>query len=715
MADGESDEEAGNGPALPSPPDSPPPPEPAEADGAARQPAEPRQPSPAVTDAEDDEVTVGDLRIDPRAIAEMLGIRFDETTTHGPAQFGSHNTMKNYFGEQPLDLIIDPLPALRCYAPADADKRLHDLLSQRATGCLTGLRNSGRFTTVRAALEVRHDPRRVYEIKLPTDVDPEELTRDPERLPEDSGFVLRLAGNGHIGAMRKLEGTFHRRRSSLLLIRDEGTWRWEHQGGEVRHERPDLFAVFQEHLTNLLAETGQAIPALYLSDEVGGELKAVNGPKESVAFAHAFAEKRPSTEREVRDILDRSHGKRRERAAAILLPDRNTTSRVRRAGQHERAFRLCYAVFERRPLHYVFEAADRLLHEIDSAALRPDWGSMALLHPVRDLLGERLSEEWDEGQKPGSVVRGASRTAVLRDAGLRRAIIDVAWHEFDGTRAALLKWLDRLADDDDEVMRRAAADTAGILVLHDFDRLHAGLVDRWSRSGRASTRQVAAWTMTIADQAGDVGPMVRAKLSEWCSERSYQGDTAARVYASGLEQTVLAWSMFDLARIAVAPFQRRRRVVAVAISQLYRPDRADWLIAELHEWSKERSLQVHAARAFVLLAARTDQDVPGERPDLLERLLRGGMDREQLGRLWLGAFLDARSAFAAGEALAGWLDYADRHEEYIPILVSLLEAVAAGSPTTRRRVAFYLSRTATFRNGLPGWTPDWMKQKRRES
>ena len=39
----------------------------------------------------------------------------------------------------------------------------------------------------------------------------------------------------------------------------------------------------------------------------------------------------------------------------------------------------------------------------------------------------------------------------MRDPGLRGAILDVAWHEFDGTRKPLLKWLNKLVEDGDEV------------------------------------------------------------------------------------------------------------------------------------------------------------------------------------------------------------------------------------------------------------------------
>ena len=114
------------------------------------------------------------LRTDPDVAEELFGARytgpnivgptqsgmhFTDTTTVGPTQFGTHNTMNNYIGEKPLDPIIGELPGvdglLKVYAPADADEALDSLLAERSTVCLLGPRNSGRFTTARAALARR--------------------------------------------------------------------------------------------------------------------------------------------------------------------------------------------------------------------------------------------------------------------------------------------------------------------------------------------------------------------------------------------------------------------------------------------------------------------------------------------------------------------------------------------------------------------------------
>ncbi|WP_328471189.1 hypothetical protein OHA21_06590 [Actinoplanes sp. NBC_00393] len=696
------------------------------ASGADEQtPAEPAPEPPTVPEAtptpvgspveEGDAAAIDpdSLLIDRHVASEIFGDLYTGTTTHGPAQLGNNNTMHNYFGKQPLDPIISKLPALSVYVATDVDDQLDDMLSRRSTACLVGPRNSGRYSTARAALGRRHKRGPVFEIALPTDVTPEALLAKPSRLAEDSGFLLRLPGDGHIDVMRKLAALFRQRSSSLLLIKDEEPRRSDLHGGEVRHHAPEPIEVFRSHLTNALPDVEAEVIDGYLTDEVEAALKAVYGPKESVALANAIAREHPASSERLSAILNRSQPKRRERAAAILLPGTSESSaKGRRAGQHERAFRLSYAVFYRRPLHYVFEAADLLLREIDSAALRPDWGSMALQHPVPELLGPVLKKDWEAGREAGNAALGGSRIAWIRDAGLRGAIIDVAWHDFDGTRRSLLKWLDRLVSEGDETMRRAAAETAGLLVHYDFERVHEDLVDRWAASPKPDVRQAAAWTMRLSDMAGDVGPKVRAKLSEWCSSRSnYQSDTAARVYASGLEQTVLAWSMYDLARVAGTAYQKRRRVVAEAVNQLYRPDRAGWILAELRVWAKGTPLlQVHAVGAMLALTARVDAEAPDGRPDLLARLAEGSIGIEDLGHLWLVAFFEAGTATTAAMTLARWIRYGESAEEFRPYLIALLDAMVP-KPAMRRRILFYLKRMPGFKDGLP----DWMQERRRDS
>src|SRR5688572_17597251 len=118
---------------------------------------------------------------------------------------------------------------------------------------------------------------------------------------------------------------------------------------------------------------------------------------------------------------------------------------------------------------------------------------------------------------------------------MRGAILDVAWHEFDNTRPALLRWLQRLVERGDDTERRAAADVAGLLAHHDFDQVYARLVDRWAGSPSGRQREAAARVAVTAARGGQVTQRVRARVRDWVhGGRAFQRDTAARVYASGL-------------------------------------------------------------------------------------------------------------------------------------------------------------------------------------
>lgn len=677
-------------------------------------------PKPEAPKEDDAPIDPDVLRADPDVTEELFGARysgpnavgptqsgmhFTDTTPFGPTQFGTHNTMNNYNWEKPLDPIVGELPGvdslLEVYAPADADETLDSLLAERSTVCLLGPRNSGRFSTARAALARRYGSDHVHEVVLPTGVPPERLAGTPDLVAGDSGFVLRLTEDDHLAAMRRLAPLFRSRNSSLLLIKEGRLRQWDKHGGEVPHRSPDPIAVFNNHL-------GTQPPAVHLTVEecrgaVDTELKATYGPKECVALAAAIIVKQPSNPEALHAILQRSQPKRRERASDIMLPKPDGSAGRRRASQHERAFRLAYAVFRRRPLHYVFEAADLLLQEIDSAALRPDWGNMALQHPVQQLLGEELEDDWLAACEPGTERTGSSRTAWIRDPGLRGAIIDVAWHDFDGTRRSLLRWLDRLGRDNDEVMQRAAAEAAGLLADLDFARVYKDLIDDWAKSPRRAVRQAAAWALTYSAKGGDAAPKVRAKLREWCSGNyKYQHDTAARVYASGLEQTFLAWSMLDLLRIAEDPMQVPRHAVAAAVNQLYRPERAGWIIDELAGWPLAAPFRVHVARAVVALTARIESTSLDGRPDLLQRIVEGQVDPETLGHLWRGGFFDSDCAPVSATTLASWIRYADGNDDVRTHVGALLDAIIT-TPANRRRVTFYLTRTPELGNGIPEW------------
>jgi hypothetical protein len=659
---------------------------------------------------------------------ELFGANYTANTSYGPSAYGNYNTVtNNTFAPPPsppkatLRQLTHVSQLMKRYVESDVDRRLDLVLMDRANPvvCLTGPRNSGRFSTACAALARRFAPDRVYEIALPAGGTPHSLADQRKELLSGHGYVLRLPGSGHIDVMRALGALFLQCSSRLILIRDEGAQERELHRAEVQHRQPDPVEVFHRHLAWRLdpagkrpAATRDIVDGYLRHEELRNELYLTYGPREVVAIAESFGQHHPVGAEKIDKILSATQPRRRRRASRILLPQEDAgPDRRHRAVQHERAFRIAYAVFRGQPLHYVFESAGWLLTEIDGAALRPDWGAMVLQHPVRDLLGTELLSDWLKSRDIGMSASGTSRSAWIHDGGLRGAILDVAWHDFDSTRSALLNWLDRLVQRGDDVMLRAAAETAALLAHHDFDLVHEALIDRWAASPQRRVRQAAAWTETIADMGGHVGHRVRGKVRDWCYGGSnHRRDTAARVYASGLQQQDLRWSMQDLRRIAADGMQRREYAVAEAINQLYEPERAAWLIGELADWTESPDVRIHAARGLLTLAGRSARHSADGSPDLLLRLVMGEVRGRQIARVWRLALVHPSMAVSAWGTLATWLRRADQVPWFRPALTDLLELLADGD-RLRRRTRFYLNREWPSPDELPQWVRPVLEER----
>ncbi|MGV9806776.1 hypothetical protein [Micromonospora chersina] len=693
-------------------------------DGAPGQPEN----LPVSDTEQQDEVSPDSLRMDPRVGEELYGTQFSATysdvNVRGVNALGNHNTIHviNYKDQPSAKPVIRDLvgvPELvKVYAEASADRELGERLGERSTACLTGRPNTGRFSTACVALARRHSADRVHEVLLPADVGPEVFHRAAGNLMEGHGYVLRLPGDGHDQVMRLLADVFRRRSASLLLIKDEDSRTGDRHSAEAQHRGPDPLAVFRAHLHHHLchqrrmtAEASHQHVDRYLDNsDLVQALQSTYGPREVVPIARALGDHHPAHHDVITEILRLSQPRRRAYAAKILRSDTGGGAhRQRRADQHERAFRIAYAVFARQPLHYVFEAAGLLLEEIDGQAKRFDWGRLALQHPVSELLGP-LDRDWQEGREINRLHGGSSRSAWLHDGAMRGVIVDEAWHEFDSTRPALLKWLDALVADKEEPVRRAAAEIAGLLAHHDFERVCADLIDTWASSAKARTRQAAAWAMVAADMGGQVAYPVRKHIREWASgHRNYQRDTAARVYASGLQQPDLSWSLADLRRIAEDQMQQHTYMVAEGVYQLYAPHRAHRIISELTQWSDSRQLQRHAGEALLNLAVRPADDSPGSPPDLMTRLAMGEVDSLDLARLWRVSLLTSDSSKRAWDVFGQWLSHADGEETLRKSVTALLNDLAA-LPALRLRLQFHLERLAAFEDGLPTWLESAMKE-----
>ncbi|QLQ36242.1 hypothetical protein [Micromonospora robiginosa] len=665
----------------------------------------------------EDEIPPDSLRLDPRVGEDLYGpyARYSRLSVSGVNALGDNNTIQHitYEGQPAAKPIIRDLvgvPALlEVYSETAACGRLADLLRERSTACLTGRPGTGRFSTACAALAQRHDPLRVHEVLLPDEVGPGALRHATDNLDEDHGYVLRLPGDKHVEAMRSLADVFRQHSASLLLIRDDDLPIDNRHSAEVPHRGPDPLAVFRQHLRHYLRrhaglddeEAGRHVETYVQIENLATSIESTYGPREVVPLALAVARRHPAGDDAVAEIVGMSQPRRRKRAAEILRSGATEGERrPRRVDQHERAFRIAYAVFARQPLHYVFEAAGLLLEEIDGQAKRPEWGRMALQYPVSELLGP-LDVDWRNGRESVRSQGGVSRSAWLHDGAMRGAIIDEAWHEFDSTRPALLKWLDTLVASDDEAVRHGAAEVAGLLAHHDFDRVCADLIDGWAAAPRPRIREAAARAIVAADMGGYVRHLVRHKVRDWAGgHRNYQRDTAALVYASGLQQPDLSWSLADLRRIAGDRMQQHTWAVAESVYQLYNhsPDQTNQIVLELARWSDDRQLRRHAGNAFLALA----ENLSSAGPILMTKLAANEVDTAALSRLWEVALLATVPARRAWRILGQWLHEAES-DDALRKSIGMLVTDLAAMPALRRRLEFHLVRLDEFQSGLPGW------------
>ncbi|MBN1173166.1 MAG: hypothetical protein JXA67_13415 [Micromonosporaceae bacterium] len=710
---------------------------------------QPQQPQPQQPpDAPESEeipgldIPPGSLHIELAVSRELFGAEhdhprpytsYDNIATHGPAAYGNNNTVTSTYvvatsEPSPQVAMVRGVPRLLAgYTPSSSYSLLEGRLRTRRVVSLAGAPGTGRFTTACAVLADRYGPDRICEILLPADEPRSQLQRQVGLAVQGHGHVLRLPGRDHGSLIHLLEDQFSRAEASLILIRDAGTHDSYHRSGTVYHTVSAAMEVFRTCLRQLLftghpssgpamapAEVDGYLEEILAMSCLGQTIDEASRTTDLAAMAALVARTRPRTEQAMERALTAAPPRRRRRAMGILLPGGPDDDQPhRRLGQYERSFRIAYAVFHRHPVHHVFASTGWLLQQIGQRSHRFPQERPALEYSVPELLGRDLATDWSLAQagdtrSPESV----SRMAWLCDEGMRGAILDIAWHEFDNTRPALLGWLDHLANTGDTVVERAAAETAGLLAHFDFDEVCRHLIDNWAGSARPSVRQAAAWVVTVAHFGGrgasPVSHKVRDKVREWAwGSRARQRDTAARVYASGFSQLCLDWTLADLRHIAADPMQRRSRVIAEAINQLYQPDQAGLIIAELVSWidagSSNGDLAAHATRSFLVLAGKSSEDDAEEQPELLRWLMSGEADAAHLTTLWAVALLNPTSADPAWKRLHVWLRQADAdppsRTPMSQLLVSLTEHTSL-----RRRLPYYLHRMwQALREQPPEW------------
>lgn len=598
----------------------------------------------------------------------------------------------------------------RAYADTDADNELRDILLTRHVVGLTGKPGTGRFTTACRALIHHHGPDQITCIDLDFGVGPTEILDNPDLLISKHGHVLKLAGHALDPLkikLRILEGLAKDRKARLVLVADGEPGERMASGLAVAHRPPDCVAVFCKWFSYQLAGrcvagcalcTGACVEklaqALVRREDARRELGLVFRPDHAVALAVRVARQVASGPdgpdlSALASLFSDSPARLRQRAERMLQPESGADPLPdQRIVRHQRAARISYTVFAGLPIAHVFEVTGWLMDEMDQEEQRTPLGRPVFDRWVAELLGDDLHAD---GQPDTPVRPGISRRVPTRHERMIGPILDVAWHDFDNARLPLLRWLDRMARDDHRAVRWCAGHVAGWLSEFDYDQVYERLLETWARAPTPRIRQTAAWALSTAADRGPLNEQVGRQVHGWAeSPSAYLRDAAARVYLSGFGRNQLEYVLEDLRIVAMDPLQRWSRVIPVAITKLYQPERADTIVATMVDWFSDRNrlLRTQAARSLMLLLRQTATGTEDDRPELLAQLANGRITQSQLERLWTTALL--RSPTSAWPAFEDWLKRANTTPEAMAAMATLTRGLVRHE-SVRTRLRFHVN------------------------
>ena len=656
--------------------------------------------------ADDEHFEPDELRVDEQSKEDVLGASyerqtFEGITTNDAAMFGNGNKQFNLAppklhvsSRRPFG--IDDI--VHCYEPTGQEDELRTRLDRRKTVCLTGEPGSGRLTSACRALLDRFATDEVRELLPPPGRDLKEAVHEIASLTPGRGYLIRIYDQDPAPIIRRLHAIVEAAKSELVVIRDSPGRMTTTGDAEIRHTRPSARGVFNVHV-HRLRHIAKGTPAAYEQAMDEGGVDLPSRPRDVVALAVLAVGHPPDSAKEE---LNKQSQRRLQATAADILDVQYAlrTPARRRLPQHRRAFRLAFALLDGEPISRVFEATGMLLSCLDQESGWDDLGRTALEHSVVGLLGDDLAADWrsDDGSPLARVERG-----------LPKAMLDVAWHEFDHTRPALVSWLNLLVETDQEVFRNAAVRAAVTLALVDFDEVFRVLVDQWSGSAKPRVQRSAARAIVILSSAKQVNQRVYRTVDSWVwGAANRRRETVAWAYASGLQQSDPRWNLLHLGRIAQDPMQRGQLTIAEGIGQMATPALHGLIVSTLADWIRQdapaRLATRHAARSLLRLAQIPGTEGWHSTPALLQSLAEAKVSSHDLSVLWFAVLLGASTQRHAWTVLLSWLKQAHRNTDLQKPVTEMLDDMA-GAPPMRRRM-----RQCLLRPDVPDWISAVIKE-----
>jgi hypothetical protein len=348
----------------------------------------------------------------------------------------------------------------------------------------------------------------------------------------------------------------------------------------------------------------------------------------------------------------------------------------------DKAFLLSLAAFDEAAYALTAELSDDLFAQFQrtqDAGSSPRVGIFGTSITQRLTLARAKEYLKEEHTEWGPVTQRMVRFLEPRTAG---EILREVWTGHPSARPALIRWLERLADDGRPLVRTRAAVTAAVLAVADLPSAMALLIERWAASRRYRTCLVAANALAMAHTVGAAN--IPGILRAWCGEppESRLRWTAIRVYGlmgANMPREALE-ALADAAR-GESDGERATHIaesVALLLTDQSPAVRAEVLRDLVGLLKETPSVSQLALHAFVLACTHTDDRL------LLrwyaEAVAEGGAeDARHLAHLWRTVLNDMRFTNDALQALGGWVRAAEddpRSERQLTALLPVLATTA---------------------------------------
>ncbi|MEV4770091.1 hypothetical protein [Micromonospora humida] len=652
--------------------------------------------------------------------------RFDDVRNEGPAVYGDYariiGSVINIGQDDRVRLSADPVRRIKLKVATLVKPACFDDLTQRLGRSpvvgLAGPVGTGRSTTACAALAARHGQEHVREIMLPESSDPLQVRDHPNLLQKGHGYIIRLGANATAGLLRGLERTFEQHEATAVLVRDLDV-----PDGMLHHAEVfqkcsfDPMSVFRRHLIYNLhgccvdghdycdGRCGiRYARRLLKNDLLRRSVALLARPRECAQQAETLATRLPQSHEELAALLPSGEVRRRVRARAILEMPATEGDYQHRQLQHRRALRVTYAVFSGHPIAHVTDAAGLLLEKLDGLFAHPTIGRPALVHSLPGLLGDDLAGGWDDEGEVADRPRHELATRMSQvEPDMVRALLDVAWNEFDNSRPVLIGWLDALATHSAEDFKHCAAVAAAGFACHDFDQVYISVIGNWAKDRKPALRRAAAAALVaVASLAKSgapdrsaihrIGSRVSGEISSLArSDAAFERDTAAKAWSMGFPISNQNRLLNDLTHVARNAHGYLGQEVAGSVARLAVDLGRAPILVLLKEWAQSGDpvLEVAAGRAFGRLTT-SELPFPGQYPMLA---LAGASPQamEDMAVLWRVVLLDAGLAESGWRQLGHWLRSFRAYPPTAEAFRALLRRLVLDS-SLRPRFTYWLSR-----------------------